>query len=292
MLPKAFVITVLSASLNFVNDASVEEIIAPNNTKFNLRFNPICGKPQVRIKNTGKAMLTNLVITYGVVGGVVQTYNWTGVLPFDKSEIVNLDPIDWTGWGGDKRFTVTISDPNNLPDEYPHNNTVRSNFEVVPDYNNVLTLALKTNHAAYQTSWTVKDANGTVIYSNGPMVNNTIYFDTFNLQQGCYTFQILDSGGDGLEFWANMPPNGNGTAGFAYLRDVMGPLLNHLETDFGNEISWRFTVGMTTGIEEVSDINYFEVYPNPASDNFNVSFVLDDEQDIQIGMYDLLGKSN
>ncbi len=276
---------------NFTNDAAVVEILSPNNKKFYGRINPTCGQPKVRIKNTGKAMLTNLQIHYGVSGANIQSYDWAGNLPFDKTEIVTLDPINWTGWQGDKQFTVTISDPNYLPDEYTLNNNMTSEFEIVPDYNNVIVLILKTNHAAYQTSWTLKDAHGNLVYSNGAMPsNNTIYYDTLSLQQGCYTLQILDSGGDGLEFWANMPPYGNGTKGFVYLRDVTGPLLTNLEPDFGNEISWSFTVDMTTSIKEESDINYFEVYPNPATDNFNVSFILDEQQDVKIELYDLLGK--
>ena len=279
------------SDINFMNDAAVEEILSPNSAKFYYRFNPMCGKPKVRIKNTGRAILTNLTISYGVIGGVTKIYNWTGILPFDKTEVVTLDPIDWSGWQGDDRFIVTINNPNNLPDEYPNNNTMVSDFKIVPDYNNIVVLQLKTNHAAYQTSWTLKDVDGTVLYSNGPMGNNTIYHDTFNLQQGCYTLQILDSYGDGLEFWANMPPHGNGTAGFAYLRDVTGPFLMNLEPDFGNEISWSFTVEMTTSLKEETDVRYFEVYPNPASDNFNVSFLLKKQQNVIIEMHDILGKS-
>ena len=37
-----------------VDDAALEEIIAPNIFKLNTRFNPTCGEPVIRIKNNGE----------------------------------------------------------------------------------------------------------------------------------------------------------------------------------------------------------------------------------------------
>ena len=96
---------------NFSHDASIEEIIAPNNFKENGRFNPICGNPIIRIKNTGSENLTTLNITYGIEGMTEYTYTWEGSLAFLQEEIVELPTIDREEFFGtsNQRFNVSIS---------------------------------------------------------------------------------------------------------------------------------------------------------------------------------------
>ncbi len=45
---------------NFTLDAAVEDIMAPNKRKIFGRFNPMCGKPEIKIKNTGSTPLTSV----------------------------------------------------------------------------------------------------------------------------------------------------------------------------------------------------------------------------------------
>ena len=47
---------------SFTNDASIEDIVAPNNIKYYARYNPMVGKPIIVIKNTGKDTLKSLDI--------------------------------------------------------------------------------------------------------------------------------------------------------------------------------------------------------------------------------------
>jgi hypothetical protein len=45
-----------------------------------------------------------------------------------------------------------------------------------------------------------------------------------------------------------------------------------------------------TGIEEIANGVYFEMYPNPTNSNTNISFKLDDAQDVSIQVYNMLGE--
>ncbi|MCF8299129.1 MAG: hypothetical protein K9J13_16390 [Saprospiraceae bacterium] len=159
---------------NFQNNAAIEDVIAPNKFKYYLRHNPMCGRPIIRIRNSGAADLTSLTITYGPEG-VNQVYNWTGNLKFTESTEVTLDPIDWTNWTRNTRFTVTLSNPNGVPDEYNFNNSMTVEFETPPEYPNVFQLWLYTNKTGNETSYTLKDAAGNIVYSRNNLSNQTWY---------------------------------------------------------------------------------------------------------------------
>jgi hypothetical protein len=44
------------------------------------------------------------------------------------------------------------------------------------------------------------------------------------------------------------------------------------------------------GLQEISDGVYFNLYPNPANGNSNVEFKLDKEQNVSVGLYNVLGE--
>lgn len=276
---------------NFNLDAALEEIVAPNSHEFYNRFNPVCGQPIIVIKNNGTTPLTSLNINYGLVGGTMQTYHWTGNLNFLDKEKITLDPVNWAGWqGGNNHFIFTLSNPNNGADEYSYNNSMTAPFEIPPTYDNMLIFKIKTNHASEETSWKLEDNEGNILYQNGMLANNTEYTDTLTLATGCYRLTILDSGGDGLRFWANMPPYGNGTAGWAKINDMEGQIVKTFQADFGSMIAQSFTVGMSINVEENNRLGYLHVYPNPTKGQFNIALSLPEKQDVQIKIYDVFGK--
>ena len=52
-----------------------------------------------------------------------------------------------------------------------------------------------------ETSWKIKDNNGTVIHEGGPYKKGSrgaLLLDTFCLKDGCYNFEIIDTYGDGI----------------------------------------------------------------------------------------------
>ena len=276
---------------NFNLDAAMEEIIAPNVNQLYNRFNPICGRPVIVIKNNGKIELTNCGIKYGAIGGKTQLYQWTGNLAFMDTAAIILPPIDWSEWtGGDNRFVFTVDKPNGGLDQYPENNTMTSGFDIPPTYDNILQFQFKSNHEAASLSWILEDENANILYQNGELEQNTVYSDTFRLSKGCYRLIIRNSEGEGLQYWANMPPYGNGTAGYARIKDVQDQIVKNFQGDFGSIISQSFTVGMTIDVPDLNPEGYFNVFPNPSNGIFTLSTILEQPEDLTITINDGLGK--
>ncbi|NNM16915.1 MAG: hypothetical protein HKO56_09675, partial [Bacteroidia bacterium] len=112
---------------NFVLDARVVDIKQPSLKTEYLRDNPRCIQPSVIIQNTGSTNLTSLTITYNVLGGTTETYNWSGSLGFLQMEEVQL-PITsqafWSTSASSDVFEVSISAPNGGTDGYANNNSM------------------------------------------------------------------------------------------------------------------------------------------------------------------------
>ena len=275
---------------NFMLDAAMEEIIAPNSEKLYIRFNPICGSPVIAIKNNGTSTLTSVDVKYGPVGGNLKTVHWTGSLAFADTTQIVLPPVDWTGWtAGDNRFVFTLENPNGATDQNLNNNSMTSGFSIPPTYENLLQFKFKTNHEATSESWTLEDENGNVIYQNGVLEQNTLYVDTFRLAKGCYRLVIQNLEGEGLQYWANMPPYGNGTAGYAWISYMDGQTIKAFQPDFGSITGQSFTVGMTINIPELNSQGFIKVIPNPNNGRFTVSLILERPQDIRLIFTDFLG---
>ena len=278
---------------NYTNDARIEEILAPNKEKFYLRDNPICGSPVIRIKNTGSELLTSLKIKYGIQGGTSDTYTWTGNLDFLDETLVTLPPFNNNGeWSTDTYvFYAEIVDN---ADDYEFNNYMESGFEVTADFDSYdyYVFNLLTNNFGSETSNTLRDENGNIITSGSGYFNNTMYSDTFLLEPGCYSFQIKDSDGDGLSFWANNDGSGSAvlkgvnTTPFAY-----SELIYNFPVDFGKEITFNFTIGgINTPAKEVDILDpVFEIFPNPSSGAVNLKLQLSYAQDIRINVFDIIG---
>ncbi len=278
---------------NFVNDARIEEIVAPNKEKYYLRKNPICGSPMIRIRNTGSEDLTSLKIKYGIVGGTSNTYTWTGDLDFMQTTLVTLPPFNNNGkW--DANTEVFFAEIIDNSDEYEFNNYLESEFEVTPDFEpyDYYVFNLLTNNAGNETTNTLKDEDGNIIVNGYGYFNNTLYSDTFFLESGCYSFEIKDNDGDGLSFWAN-----NDGSGSAVLKGVRtfpvaySELIYDFPVDFGREITFNFTIGgINTATEELDEFQpVFELFPNPSDGLVNLKMQLSYAQDVSIGIYDIMG---
>lgn len=273
---------------NFTLDAAVVDIISPNNTALYTRVGKICGNPIVKIKNTGSTNLTSLTINYWMNGSSSpQTYNWTGNLAFLQTEDVEL-PSSASLWmdalATNNKFHVAIANPNNGADQYAHNNTYSSNFdlpEVLPD---TFVLEIKTNNYAYQNSYKIVDVAGNIVYSDALAANNTVYQQTV-LNTGCLKLEILDSGNDGLSWWANTA-QGNG---YAVIKSTTGTVLKTFNPDFGGIYSYSFTNNTFLSIEELAFLTNLEVYPNPATDKV---FIKSNQSmaDTKIALYNTAGQ--
>jgi len=275
---------------NFTLDAEIVEIQRPSKRVEYSRENPVCYHPSIIIRNTGSTNLTSLKIMYGVSGGTQKVYNWTGYLPFDNKVMVQLPIQESSFWIGDGSniFTATVSEPNGSQDEYADNNTQSTEFDLPDMYNEQVYIYLKNNFLAYQNEYTIKDVEGNIVFSKGNFDNNAVYMDTLDLPQGCYTFEITDSGNDGLEFWANS------SQGTGYLRlksAVDGSSLKIFETDFGKSLKYSFSIGDITYVQDFGKFSpLVDVYPNPTVGLVNVNYEFEKISDVNITITDLSGK--
>ena len=274
--------------INFDLDASIVEVQEPSKRVEFSRFNSICHTPKVVIKNTGKTILTSLKIKYWVNNSTnPQTYDWTGNLEFDESEIVSLpSPLSlWTAVNSSGNvFHVELESPNGGTDEYEYNNSYHSKFEIPEVMPEEIVIFFKTNNAAGESSYKIIDSNGNIILSRSGMSNNTTYRDTVNLSYGCYTFLTEDSGDDGIDFWAN-----NDGLGICRIYKAQGGLLKKFDGDFGDNINFEFTVGSPLKYEELVLDNSIAVYPNPAKSMFTIE--AENIQNSSIFIYDKLNRT-
>lgn len=270
---------------NFTLDAEIADIVNPSNKIEYGRYNPMCGKPKVLIKNNGSTTLTSLDITYSVDGVSPKTYTWTGNLKFLETKEVELPLLDGTSMiTQNGEFQVSISNPNGGTDEYANNNEKSTTFKIVPQIGTDVVIRMQTNLAGGETTWRVYDANGNLIKSRvGGLSSSTSYLDTlFNLN-GCYKLEIQDSGDDGISFWANGDGSGN-----LKIKSIGDPFLN-LEPDFGKFLVYEFVAGDLTPTYNLTNNKSINIYPNPSTDIFNAE--LDGYSgDIQLELINSVGQ--
>jgi hypothetical protein len=257
-------------------DAEIYDVIRPNNRQYYSRLNPVCSAPTVIIRNNGSAPITRLKIQYQVVGGNVWEYQWFGYLEFLGTEEVVLPFENGAFYAGDgsNQFIATVSSPNDLSDEYAANDSYTTEFELPELTNGKIILQFKTNNYKNENNLKVYDANENVIFSRigSQLVANTTYWDTLDLDSGCYRLEVTDANDDGLSYWAN-PNQGSG---FLRLWTQTGAILENFESEFGHKIDYAFTVDSLsyegyepTGLEEVvTELGSMKVYPNPNDGSF------------------------
>mgnify|MGYP006252364491 FL=1 len=164
-------------------------------------INPVpnhCGltvEPVVTITNNATNTLTSATINYNVLGALNHTFNWTGALASGASEDVTLPSISVVE--APLSFTAFTTNPNGNADINPGNDT--SSVIFVPTASHAVTFELTPDLFGSEITWTLKDSTETVIESGGPYagVTTTITRD-WCLDEGCYTFEIFDSFGDGI----------------------------------------------------------------------------------------------
>lgn len=249
--------------INFVNDAEVVDILAPNTWEYHNRLNPVCSQPIIKIRNSGSDTLRSLDIKYRVEGGQDITYQWTGELAFLEEDTVYLHPMGdwfWFSGNGNKVFEVECENPNGLSDENPNNDIYKSQYEapvVLPSH---FYFWIQSNNAAAENAYYLMDWQGDTIFSRDNWTNATTYRDTFLLADGCYTMKLIDRDHDGLSFFANSDGNGQ----FRW-KGVGAGTIYTLENNFGDELTMHFTVGGTLSDNLIDGSAFVNVYPNPSN---------------------------
>ncbi|GAB4321952.1 MAG: hypothetical protein Kow00127_14530 [Bacteroidales bacterium] len=252
---------------NFSLDAEILGVVKPNSAyAAHLRFNPACMAPEVWFRNNGTEAVQSLEIEYGVEGGAVEVYTWTGNLGFLDSVLVELPIPSMAFWEGTaQRFHVNILSVNGTSDEVAYNNhyVVPFGLTDVFDVSVEMELHCYTNNYGFQNSYYVMNSAGEIILERDNLESNTLYVDALDLEPGCYKIHIDDTGDNGLYYWYNT------SQGSGYLRLKKPPayILKHIEPEFGRFAEYEFAVANLTGVERVTENRTMGIYPNPAKDH-------------------------
>lgn len=221
----------------------------------------VCGPadytPKVEIQNNGLNTLTSATISITYNGQVVSTGSYSGSLATYALATVTCTPIPNFS-GGDLQVNVTTDNDANVV-----NGTMSKSIQGAVEVANQILLSVLTDGYASEISWNIKNATGSTVSgtTDPTLSNNTTYNFTYTMPNlGCYTFNIIDSYGDGI-----LSP------GTLYVRDSMNnTILNSV--DYGSGISVPFKVVANPGyaaIKDLEEVN-FEVYPNPSTGKFTI----------------------
>jgi hypothetical protein len=257
---------------NNTHDASIVKVVAPQT---------VCQEnftPKIKIKNFGLDNLTSLEIVSQINNEPIVTTNWTGNLAFLESEIFILPEINFTILSTNT-FTVSCQNPNGQADQYPSNNSMMIPITDAANVTSPVSLALKLDENPGETSWTLQNSAGTVLYSGGPYTQaNQFIIQNFVLPDpDCYSFVIYDSGGDGIV--------GAGMYKLAY----NGSTIFAEGKDFGFEDQVQFGIGLTDVTEVTAEIGLL-ISPNPVKDNAVVTFELTKSNPVQLKVFNSTGK--
>ncbi|MEZ4805554.1 MAG: peptide-N-glycosidase F-related protein [Bacteroidia bacterium] len=258
-------------------DGSLEDIIAPSTHPDYLRYNPTCGAPIVRVKNTGIDSLHSVQFEYGKEGGKLQTI-WVpcNIAPFETQDLTLESIYDWSGSGN--TFVARIIKVNGSADMRDDNNKLFSEITNSQTFPNKIIINFKSNSAPSENYYTLKDSKGNVIRNVSNFDANKLYKDTVYLENNiCYTFEFFDDGTppsnnplnkDGLDWWANSADG----SGYIQIRNGnSNAMLKNFNADFGTKhiLNFHTTFGMSIDQTNASGLQ-LDILPNPSNGDANI----------------------
>lgn len=255
------------AGPNHANDVSIEEIISPNLKSNYIRYNPAGFNAQIIIKNLGKENLRTLEIIYKTIGFKEKVYRWEGDMPFYATDTVTLPGVIDAG-NEINTFSVILSNPNGVDDEWDLDNQMESKFTGIPTLPDRLVVDFLTNNKPKDNSLFIVNSKNDTVFSRLPenLEPATRYSDTLLLPEGEYFLMLTDTVGDGLEFWFQ-PKSGFGKL---LLKDTFGNLLHLFESDCGNGQFYSFRTSKTAAADTTTTQLAVNLFPRMVTDYITV----------------------
>ena len=215
---------------------------------------------------------------------LIKSINWTGELL--SYEMVSV-PMVLEDLSGEIDVKFEVEFPNLEFDQDTSNDVLYYTIKEAPVVSPELALRLNTDLKASETSWRITSEDGSVIYESEALENDTFYLEEFLIMEGgCYTFEILDSFGDGLIQGPTIDGPANGF--IQLISFYTGMLFNDHNYEAGTKI--RFTVDPNLIDVDENEALAFSLSPNPASNEINIQFGENTKQQTQIEIVDALGR--
>jgi len=151
----------------------------------------------VTLKNFAPTPLTKVTIIASGTIGVLISYDWTGSLPGNASEVVRLPSLSLTQ--GRHEVQVSTIAPNDGADQNSGND-VSEILLTSSGGSAQLNLRIQPDDYAAEITWRIKDEYGQVVGSGGGYIDFDLQLieETICLENGCYRLILRDSYGDGI----------------------------------------------------------------------------------------------
>ena len=234
--------------------------------------------PEVNLKNYGEINLTSLEFVYSISDGDEETFSWTGNLAQNESEVVALPTIFFSPTDNNI-VDIICESPNGEADQLPMNDEFNQNVEGSLNYpeNCVMMILVPANPE--NISWNITDENGVVIAEEGPYSGTGFKIHPFSFPEtGCYVLTVNDAGGEGL------------SGGRYMIANESNEILWEGDT-FTYSTSAELARGITVDINEVLSSDDISINPNPVTNTANIEFSLYKNTDVNIAVFDILGKN-
>ncbi len=234
------------------------------------------------IKNMGTDNLTNAVINAIVNGETVASTNWTGNISTFKSDTVNIGAYAFTG-NANVTYEIIAAGDAQIAD-----NTFDKNIEIGKTSNyKDWKVEVKTDNYPAELAWGIFNSAGELVYSQQSYTTSQTqqefeYVVSLNANE-CYTFVVVDQYGDGLM---------EGAPGYVRVKDDVG-MIHDFGGNYGPGASMAIQSGsQSSGIDDIfTNTQSISLFPNPATNDLNVSFELVKKSNVTFNMVNLLGQS-
>jgi len=205
--------------------------------------------PSVEIQNRGQNNITSAVIEY-TINGESYSYNWEGDLGTYQKETIELPEVSYNVQD-ENTLTVSVSS-----DENNDNNSMSTTFDKAVGTTTTLHLTLHTDQYGSETRWNIKNSAGAIVQQQLSHGNNQTYETDINLPASdCYTFNLIDTYGDG--------------GATVTLKDSNDVVVYTTSGNYGSGASTNFEAGVLA-VNDL-DANSVSIYPNPSNGIINIS---------------------
>lgn len=264
---------------NQKTDVAVEAVIVPSDEQRFSRLNPASSGPRISFRNLGADPVRSLTIEYKTEGFPAKKFHWKGNLVFNQVAEVIL-PGEIQEKDGENVFNVTLIKPNGKNDAWLGDNTRNSVFTAPQKFPTEFVVEFLTNNKPKDNRiFLVNAKKDTIFQKNASELAPVMrYRDTVRLSEGSHSLHLIDTAGNGLEFWAQ-PRNGDG-----YLRlfDLKGNLIHAFESDCGSGEMFSFKAIPGFEMDTVIGRYAFSLYPRSVIDQTQLSVVSNKRSDMTV----------